>query len=347
MMNIEKKIRKLVGDFDPALSPPSIVPVPKGLHRPKWSVMIPTFNCANYLIQTLESVLAEDLGPELMQIEVVDDCSTNDDPEAVVREIGKGRVQFYRKPKNEGAIRNFNTCIERSRGELVHILHGDDFILAGFYKKIEDLAEKYPENGLYATRCFYVDEAGIYTGISPRLEKHEYKPSNQIEDFLDGNCVQFAGSVVRREFFEKFGGFDNRLVHTADWEMWSRAIFYRGGIILADVLAAYRIFSANDTGRLMKTAENLRDRERLAMVLASRSSSFRFKDFNNINVKLSIQQEHAFRSVGDHRAACANRKFRISRADLKTNILQEMADIRSNLGLGTKIKSLFRKNNRP
>ncbi len=66
--------------------------------------MIPTFNCAKYLRQTLESVLRQDPGPEEMQIEVIDDCSAQDDPEAIVREIGKGRVAFYRKPKNEGAI---------------------------------------------------------------------------------------------------------------------------------------------------------------------------------------------------------------------------------------------------
>src|SRR5277367_6513526 len=87
--------------------------VPEGIHRPLWSVMIPTYNCAKYLRQTLESVLAQDPGPEQMQIEVVDDCSTKDDPEAVVRELGKDRVEFYRKPKNEGAIHNFNTCIQR------------------------------------------------------------------------------------------------------------------------------------------------------------------------------------------------------------------------------------------
>jgi len=111
---------------------PQIDPVPEGTPRPFWSVMIPTFNCAKYLRQTLESVLAQDPGPGLMQIEVVDDVSTKDDPEAVVREIGKGRVQFYRNGQNLGAIRNFNGCVQRAKGHWVHILHGDDAVLPGF-----------------------------------------------------------------------------------------------------------------------------------------------------------------------------------------------------------------------
>ena len=45
--------------------------------RPLWSVMIPTFHCARFLRQTLESVLSQDPGPDVMQIEIVDDCSNN------------------------------------------------------------------------------------------------------------------------------------------------------------------------------------------------------------------------------------------------------------------------------
>ena len=77
-----------------------------------WSVMIPTFNCAPFLGETLRSVLAQDPGPAEMQICVVDDGSTKDDPETVVGEIGRGRVAFVRNAVNLGATRNFNRCIE-------------------------------------------------------------------------------------------------------------------------------------------------------------------------------------------------------------------------------------------
>lgn len=255
------------------LQPPKIEPVSPGLPRPLWSVMIPTFNCANYLRQTLASVLAQDTGPEQMQIEVVDDCSTKDDPEAVVREVGKGRVAFYRKPQNAGAIANFNTCIGRSRGQLVHILHGDDYVLPGFYQTLGELAHKHPQAALFASRVFLIDEAGIITYVADRVLELE-GGSKSVRPLYYKNPLLFPGVVVRRSFYEQHGGFLPGLVHTADCEMWARAIHVAGGVASAGVLAAYRIFAASDTGRLARTAENIRDTERLHRILATRHPDY-------------------------------------------------------------------------
>ena len=112
-----------------------IHPVSETTFRPLWSVMIPTYNCANYLRETLASVLAQDPGSDVMQIEVIDDCSTKDDPRAVVEELGKSRVEFYQQPQNVGYIKNFETCLQRSRSYLVHLLHGDDRLQVSFREK--------------------------------------------------------------------------------------------------------------------------------------------------------------------------------------------------------------------
>ena len=106
--------------------PPVISVLPNHITRPLWSVMIPTYNCSHYLIDNIRSVLAQDPGAEYMQIEVVDDFSTDADIEALVLEIGKGRVGFYRQPENVGSLRNFETCLNRATGHYIHLLHGDD-----------------------------------------------------------------------------------------------------------------------------------------------------------------------------------------------------------------------------
>ena len=292
---------------------PPISPLPEGIQQPLWSVMIPTFNCAQYLRHTLESVLQQDPGPDQMQIEVVDDCSTKDDPEAVVREVGRGRVTFHRKPKNAGAIANFNTCIERSHGTLIHILHGDDGVLSGFYSAIERMATQHPDCDLYATRCFFADEQGRYTQITGRLPELEDVPSNDVTGFYAFNPLQFAGVAVRRSFYEREGGFLPLLVHTADWEMWARAVARGKGFVTPDVLAMYRVFDGNDTGRLRRTAVNLADVERRYAVLQGRHPELDLDKIDQRLFRKAFAQEERFSRLGDEPAVAAHRAFRRAR----------------------------------
>src|SRR5262249_23206416 len=109
-----------------------IHPVAKGRNRPVWSVMIPVYNRTKYLAQALNSVLAQGFDQQEMQVEVVDDCSAEGDSEDVVKAINPKRISFYRQSRRVGMAANWNTCIERARGRLVHILHDDDFVGAGY-----------------------------------------------------------------------------------------------------------------------------------------------------------------------------------------------------------------------
>ena len=279
-----------------------------GIKQPFWSVMIPTYNCAEYLGQTLHSVLAQDLGPELMQIEVVDDCSNKDDPEAIINAVGRGRVEFHRKPKNGGAIANFNTCLERSRGQYVHILHGDDTVLNGYYECIDGLIKRYPHAGLYATRCFYIDAESVLMWISPRVEDLEV-PSKSASKFYYECPLQFAGVTVRRASYEKLGGFRTDLVHTADVEMWARIVSSETGVVSSEVKANYRMFIQNDTGRLASRGENIRDICRLYNLFASRYPDFSIVFARQKAAERALYQSEQFNALGDMTAAQINREL--------------------------------------
>src|SRR5689334_2129176 len=129
------------------VTPPLIAPLATNIKRPLWSVMIPAYNCSTYLVDAIKSVLQQDPGSDLMQIEVVDDYSTDANVEQIVKEIGKGRVSYFRQKQNVGSLRNFETCINRAKGKYIHLLHGDDFVKPGFYKNLTSLTEMFPEVG--------------------------------------------------------------------------------------------------------------------------------------------------------------------------------------------------------
>ncbi|BDA70280.1 glycosyl transferase family 2 [Calothrix sp. PCC 7716] len=201
----------------------TIQPISEGEMRPLWSVMIPTYNCADYLRETLASVLAQDPGSDVMQIEVVDDHSTKDDPEAVVKELGRGRVNFYRQPENVRYIKNFNTCLQRARGKIVHILHGDDYLLNGFYKKMGLLFAQYPGIGAAFCRQIYMNSDGYWHNFSPLEQSESGVLSNWLERIASEQRITTPSIVVRRDVYEKLGGFDSRFTYTGeDWEMWVR-----------------------------------------------------------------------------------------------------------------------------
>jgi len=221
-----------------------IQPVPQNVHRPLWSVMIPTYNCANYLRETLASVLAQDPGSDLMQIEVVDDCSTKDDPKAVVEELGRGRVDFYRQPQNVGHAKNFEICLQRSRGHLVHLLHGDDCVLQGFYAKLQHLFEQHPEIGAAFCRHIFMDEQSHWWVISNLEQPESGILAGGLERIIANkigfNPIQTPSIAVRREVYERLGGFDRRAGYCEDWEMWARIAAHYAIGYETKPLAAYR-----------------------------------------------------------------------------------------------------------
>ena len=237
---------------------PLIAPVPDGVARPLWSVMIPTYNCAGYLREALSSVLGQDPGPEVMQIEVVDDCST-DDPRAVVEELGKGRVGFHRRPSNGGHTANFHTCLQRSRGHLVHLLHGDDAVRDGFYRALQAGFQSRPDVGAAFCRQVVVDEHGRHVWTSDLERPESGVLENWLERIAVRQLIQTPSIAVRRQVYEKLGTFDRRLSWAEDWEMWVRIAAHRPVWYETEPLAVYRQHSSSNSGRYMRTGENLRD----------------------------------------------------------------------------------------
>src|ERR1700709_2756259 len=111
-------------------APPAKIPASDAGTTPFWSVMIPTYNPPKpYLEQALSSVLDQGLNEHEMQIEVVDDCSSSVDVESLVKPLGGERIKFSRTKKNLGLAGCWNTCLSRSQGRWVHLLHQDDYVL--------------------------------------------------------------------------------------------------------------------------------------------------------------------------------------------------------------------------
>jgi glycosyltransferase involved in cell wall biosynthesis len=239
---------------------PKVGRAPEGRGHPFWSVMIPTYESGELLRHTLGSVLGQDLGPERMQIEVVDGGSTRDDPEPMVAELGRGRVGFHRLPSNHGPAHTFNACIERARGRWVHILHGDDMVSPGFYEAYAAVIAAAPQARTIVGQSVTIDERGRWIGL--------YGPTPPIgggvlEDFVARQAtrqlVLFPSVVVARGAYEEAGGFCTLFSHVTDWDMWFRLGRLAPVACVSEPRALCRIHGESDTSRQTVTASNVRE----------------------------------------------------------------------------------------
>jgi glycosyltransferase involved in cell wall biosynthesis len=222
--------------------------------------MIPAYNCEAHIGVAIDSVLAQDQGPAEMQIEVVDDCS-DDATVAVASSYGE-RVAVHRQSRNLGNVGNFNSCLNRARGRLVHLLHGDDAVRDGFYERLAEPFRRDPAIGAAFCRYVSVDEDGNWTGISPLEAPRAGVLPGWAEKLAVGQRLQPPCIVVRRDVYEELGGFDDRISYSEDWEMWTRIAASYPVWHEPEPLACYRVHEGTITDRTLRTGANVADLRR-------------------------------------------------------------------------------------
>jgi glycosyltransferase involved in cell wall biosynthesis len=241
---------------------PRIPPLTQEDRSPFWSVMIPARDCSESIGATLESVLANDIDPIEMEVQVVDDCSTDVELESLVSSISAGRVTYFRHAHPLGAPRVFNSCIRRARGRWIHLLHADDIVLPGFYRRLRAAIEADEGLGAAFSRCHFVDESGRRLGMSALERSTPGVLQGYARRLATANRIRAPSIVVRRHTYEDLGGFRAAFGHAADWEMWIRIATKYAFHYEPTPLVCYRIHSKSDTARLARSGANIADAAR-------------------------------------------------------------------------------------
>jgi glycosyltransferase involved in cell wall biosynthesis len=240
-------------------APPAIPAVTEGL-RPVLSVVIPTYEPDRFLVDTLRSVLAQDLGSEQMQIAIVDDGSRHARIPALVAETASAqRIELYENHETLGLAGNWNRAISHARGEFVHILHQDDTVLPGFYDALLVGLRSNAQVGMAFCRHAFINERNEIQRISHRERRRAGVLPRWLDRISERQRVQCPAAIVRRDVYRMLGGFRNDLPYTLDWEMWVRVasqfdVWYEPG-----VLASYRRHARAETARLQAEGQTVSD----------------------------------------------------------------------------------------
>jgi glycosyltransferase involved in cell wall biosynthesis len=229
--------------------------------------MIPTYNCDGLFETTLRSVLGQDPGADRMQIAVVDDCSTSRHHEEILRRLALSRVELYRQTRNLGLAGNWNTCIARSRGRWVHILHQDDLVLPGFYERLERAGER-PDVGASFCNHSLIDAEGRPQGRMQLQQSTAGVLPNWLDTISQHQHINCPSIVVRRDVYQHLGGFRGDLRYALDWEMWVRIAAHYSIWYEPEVLACYREHERNETSRLRRLNRDIPDLHRAVRIVS-------------------------------------------------------------------------------
>ena len=120
------------------------------------SVIIPTWNAAGYLPETLDSVLAQTYEP--IEVIVVDDGST-DDTAAVVARYGE-RIRYIAQANSGGPARPRNVAIAAALGDLIAMFDADDIMEKEKLEAAATAFAAYPAIDLLFTNFRAIDESG-------------------------------------------------------------------------------------------------------------------------------------------------------------------------------------------
>jgi len=179
--------------------------------NPRFSIIVPTYNRAAFIRQTVDSVLRQTYRD--FEIIIVDDGST-DETESVVREIKDERLRYIKQANRERASAR-NRGIQEARGEYVNFLDSDDVQHNSHLKNANEYLEKVNPDVFH-----FGYDVKDPDGNLIRIVADIRSVTDQI---LDGNILSCNGVFAKRNILlQNPFNEDRTLSALEDWELWIR-----------------------------------------------------------------------------------------------------------------------------
>ena len=215
----------------------------------KVSVIIPTYNRANYIARAVNSVLNQTC--KEYEIIVVDDGSTDTTKDVVMQ--FQNKVKYFRQ-ENQGSAAARNRGIQESRGEYIAFLDSDDYWVPEKLEEQVKVLDAHKNVGIVYARMPIINEKGERLGTKPAgISGKNFKELLEVWGDLPTSTV-----MTRRACFDKAGMFDTTLTTMQDIDMWLRiARFYDLHEIEGKVLAYYVRHSEQATASRIKVYDGL------------------------------------------------------------------------------------------
>jgi GT2 family glycosyltransferase len=245
-------------DFGPTSPPP-----------PRATLVVPNYNHARYLPESLGSIESQTRAPD--RVLIIDDASSDDSIAVISRFIAKHpNWELVRNERNGGVLRRQNEALAAVDTEWIGFLGADDALHPTYLERAMAEAARHPEAGLICACCEIIGLPGarmLRPMMLPAPKSSALAPSD-VRDLLLAGDNYFPGTVslYRRSAIQTLGGFDESFGSFAD-SLLARQLALRFGFyFLADILGYWRIHgqnysmtSSNDPVALSATVAKIRE----------------------------------------------------------------------------------------
>ncbi|XME04282.1 glycosyltransferase family 2 protein [Lachnospiraceae bacterium C1.1] len=239
------------------------------------SVIIPTYNRKGILAHAVDSVLAQTY--KKLELIIVDDGS-DDGTEEYVRSISDSRV-IYIKGEHRGAGAARNTGVKHSRFNLIAFCDSDSEWHPDKLEIQLEYMKKYPESGLIYCRYQSLNKDGSVRTFFPddSISEIECSGNYLYQHLLVHNLVGTPTMLIRKEIFERTGGFDESLGILEDYELTLRIAS------ITDIQCCYKIL-VDDYYSEGSISSNLQEYFKVRCMLIARYSTelHKYGTFNTI-----------------------------------------------------------------
>lgn len=297
--------------------------------EPRVSIVVPAYNTASYIAESLNSGFAQTFRD--FEVIVVNDGSPDTPQLEDVLRPYMSRIQYV-KQENRGLAGARNTAIRHSRGELLAFLDSDDIWLPGY---LEAQVKFLDQNPRVVASIADVLRFGELAGGESVRKMRNNSTSNilNFEQMLRREAGQLPSATVVRSSRAKLCMFDEQLYGVEDIDFLYRVIFPDGLVgYLGEVLVKYRKHGASISGSLgnyevlKNEAESLR-RVGKKLPLPASQRSLLNKEIAALEAELAMIEayQHLKSQEIDQAAAClrranafyGNTRIKLALAELK------------------------------
>ncbi|HRD75896.1 MAG TPA: glycosyltransferase family A protein [Hyphomicrobiaceae bacterium] len=227
------------------------------------SVILPNYNHARYLEQSISAVLRQTRPAE--QVVIIDDGSTDGSLQLIERLVaGNPTVEVIRNARPSGVVSAMNQGLALARGTLVAMLAADDMVFPTFFERSTALLNQHPDAAFSCALTEIWDEDGEVTGsrpfLRPALRERYFSPDATRQLLRKGdNYFLAASSLFRYSKIAEMGGFKGSLASAADGFLQRRMAVRWGFCFIPAPLAAWRLHGANYSQASVTNPESLNE----------------------------------------------------------------------------------------